>query len=80
MRFVAIMNFVFFAFVFLFVITQVVWPLLRNRQLFPFFRKKKLMGELAQELEKQDDLELQKRIDQLRKENTPAEVKSEEVK
>lgn len=56
---------------FVFVITQVIMPLTKDRPLFPLFKKRaKLETELAETLQAKDDDALKQKIEELKK---PAE-------
>lgn len=49
----------------LFVVTQVIWPMYRNRPLFPIFRKRAVLErDLAQAHEARDEKELERTIRQ----------------
>lgn len=48
----------------LFVVTQIFWPMYRNRPLFPLFRKRAtLERDLAEAREKRDEADLKRTIE-----------------
>lgn len=81
MIFLKLLEYSLFGLIFIVVITQIVWPLMKNRPTFPIFRKRaKLETALAVALEAKDEVELQKKIEALQQEATPVEVQKTEVK
>jgi hypothetical protein len=62
---------------FLFVVSQIVIPLLKNTRLFPLFtsvRKNKLQDEITETNELLEEQELKEYLEQLRKQLQPEEV------